>query len=58
LLTLEVEKLQSKLNKVSLEGAEQEEIIGMLQHQIQEGTGYLVYVLFNSVLNVFYVFNH
>ena len=37
LLAAEVEKLQSKLVKVSQEGAEQEEIIGMLQHQIQEG---------------------
>ena len=57
-MTSEVEKLQSKLNKVSLEGAEQEEIIGMLQHQIQEGKGYVVFLLLKSVLNICYVLNY
>lgn len=36
-LSMDLDKLQYKLSKLTQEGAEQEEIIGMLQQQIVEG---------------------
>ena len=41
-LSMDLDKLQYKYSKLTQEGAEQEEIIGMLQQQIQEGESHLL----------------